>query len=350
VKRVLAAALAALALGGCGAGETVGYYWQSAAGQLDVVARAQPIPDAIAATDDAALKAQLARVALIRAYATSALALPDNKSYTRFSQVDRPFVVWNVFAAPPLSLAPRQWCFPVAGCVNYRGYFREADAQEEAARFRAAGDDVYVSGVPAYSTLGYFDDPVLSTFVHWPEVDVARLVFHELAHQIVYVKDDSVFNESFATAVEEAGVERWLAAQGNPALDAHFARSQRLRHAFRSLVETARAQLADLYAAASPPEAKLAQKAAVMAATKDAWSRAKAGEPGLAGYDRWFALGPNNASLASVALYTQMVPAFRALLRESGDDLPRFYERVKALAAMDKGERNARLAALSAAA
>ena len=133
--------------------------------------------------------------------------MPDNASYTKYADVGRAFVVWNVFAAPELSLKPRQWCFPIAGCVSYRGYFNEQEARDEAARLKLAGDDVWVSGVPAYSTLGYFDDPVLSTFVRWPEVEVARMVFHELAHQVVYVKDDTQFNESFAAAVEEAGVE-----------------------------------------------------------------------------------------------------------------------------------------------
>ena len=151
--------------------------------------------------------------------------LPDNGSYTKYADLGRPFVVWNVFAAPELSLSPRQWCFPVAGCVSYRGYFKESEAREEAARLQAAGDDVWVSGVPAYSTLGYFDDPVLSTFVRWPDVEVARMVFHELAHQVVYVKDDTQFNESFAVAVEEAGVERWLVQQANAQLDAQYART-----------------------------------------------------------------------------------------------------------------------------
>ena len=339
-----------LLLVGCSASETAGYYWQSATGQLDLVSRAKPISEAIETTSDVKLKARLVRVAEIRAFASRELGLPDNKSYTRFSQVDRQFVVWNVFAAPALSLTPRQWCFPVAGCVNYRGYFSEEDAKNEAARFKAQGDDVYVSGVPAYSTLGYFDDPILSTFINWPDIEVARLVFHELAHQIVYVKDDSNFNESFATAVEEAGVERWLATQNDPAMDAQFARSQRMRKVFRSLIEDTRAQLTAIYAERAPSEVTFAKKVAAIDAMKEAYARVKAGEPGLAGYDRWFALGPNNASLASVSIYTQMVPAFRALLRESGDDLPRFYARVKEIAAMNKAERNAVLAALATSA
>ncbi len=300
---------------------------------------------------DAALRQRLGSVLAIRAYASRELGLPDNASYTRYADLERPFVVWNVFAAPELSLVPRQWCFPIAGCVSYRGYFNEADARAEAARLAALGDDVWVSGVPAYSTLGYFDDPVLSTFVRWPQVEVARMVFHELAHQVVYVKDDTQFNESFAATVEEAGVMRWLAAQNDPALAAQYARSQRFRVEFRELMGEARAGLSALYAAELPAEEKRRAKAEVFARMKARYEHAKAGEPGLAGYDRWFAghdgSGPNNASVASVALYTAQVPAFRALLAESRGDFPRFYERVRVLAELPRKERDAALAELA---
>ena len=340
--------MAGVLLGGCGAFEATEYYWQGAAGQLDLLARAKPIDEVIAQGDDAALSGRLARAQAIRTYASRELGLPDNKSFTRYSDLGRNFVVWNVFAAPPLSLAAHQWCFPVAGCVSYRGYFHEAEARAEAARLAAAGEDVHVSGVPAYSTLGYFDDPILSTFVRWPDAELARLVFHELAHQIVYVKDDSVFNESFAVAVEEAGVERWLAAERNPQLDAQFARAQRQRVIFRDLVRDTRERLAAVYASATPEDEKRAAKSVAFAAMKDAYDRARVGDSGMAGYDRWFAgyanQGPNNASLASVALYTAQVPAFRALLAQEGGSLPRFYLRVKEMAALPKEERDVLLA------
>ena len=347
--RALLAALACAALAGCGAMEAADYYWQGATGQLDIIARAKPIAEVIGTSDDAALKARLARVQEIRGFASRELALPDNASYTRYSDLGRAFVVWNVFAAPALSLAPRQWCFPVAGCVNYRGYFNEADARAEAARIAAEGDDVWVSGVPAYSTLGYFDDPVLSTFVRWPEIEVARMVFHELAHQVVYVKDDSTFNESFAATVEEEGLKRWLRAQADPKLDAQYERSERLREVFRALVASAREQLVALYESPATDVEKRAGKAEIFARMRSAYDEAKAGAPGLAGYDRWFAgrdnAGPNNASLASVALYTGQVPAFRAVLAEVDHDLPRFYERVKEIGALAKADRDTVLAA-----
>jgi predicted aminopeptidase len=353
MRHSLLALLACLLVGGCGAFAAADYYWQGASGQIDILARAKPIDDVILASDDVTLTKRLARVQAIRAYASHELGLPDNPSFTRYSDLNRPFVVWNVFAAPPLSLTPRQWCFPVAGCVNYRGYFREDEARAEAARLAASGDDVYVSGVPAYSTLGYFNDPILSTFVRWPETELARLVFHELAHQIVYVKDDSVFNESFASAVEEAGVERWLKSEGSPQLEAQFALAQKQRAVFRELTLESRARLSQVYAGDATDEEKLAEKTAAFAAMKDAYERVKGGTPGMAGYDRWFAGyangGPNNASLAAVALYTVQVPAFRALLAQDGGDLPRFYAHVKELASLPKAERDAVLAAASGA-
>ncbi len=348
--RLLAVFVAGALLSGCGAMEAADYYFQGASGQLDIVARSRPIDEVIGDSTDAPLKRRLQRVQQIRAYASTELALPDNRSYTSYADLGRPFVVWNVFAAPALSLKPRQWCFPVAGCVSYRGYFKEDEARAEAARLAAAGDDVMVSGVPAYSTLGYFNDPVLSTFVRWPEVEVARMLFHELAHQVAYVKDDTQFNESFAATVEEAGVERWLRAQGDALLTSQFTRSQRLRAEFRVLVRDARAQLAAIYASDLPDEGKRREKAAILAAMRASYEQAKAGEPGLAGYERWFNGyangGPNNASLASVALYSGQVPAFRALLVREGGDLPRFYERVRELAVLTKPERDSALAAL----
>jgi len=188
----------ALALSGCSAVE---FYWQGLTGQVDILSRAKPISEIMESTADPALRDRLARLQAIRVFASRELALPDNRSYTSYADLGRPFVLWNVFAAPELSLAARQWCFPVAGCVAYRGYFSESDARAEAARLIAEGDDVHVGGVPAYSTLGYFDDPVLSTFARYREVELARLIFHELAHQVVYVKDDTQFNESFAATV-----------------------------------------------------------------------------------------------------------------------------------------------------
>jgi predicted aminopeptidase len=344
---VLAVLAGAVTLAACAAFETVDYYWQGAAGQWDLIARSQPIPDVIGKSD-AALAARLQRIREIRSFASRELGLPDNGSYTRYTDLGRPFVTWNVFATPELSMTPRQWCFPIAGCVNYRGYFREAEAEGELTRLKTVGDDVYIGGVPAYSTLGWFDDPVLSSFVRWPETEVARLIFHELAHQLLYVKSDSAFNESFATAVEEAGLARWLGASKDPQLATQAARTDRLRAKFRELVRTTRAKLYELYDSPLSDDDKRRGKAETIAAMKAAYENAKAGEPGLGGYDRWFAQQPNNAALAAIGIYTDRVPAFRELLREANGDLPSFYERVREMAAWPKRTRDAQLDALSA--
>ncbi len=349
--RALAAALVLPALSGCA---TAGFYWQGFAGQFDLLARARPIADVAATTADPRLKARLQQALAIRGYASDALALPDNGSYTRYVELARPFVVWNVFATPELSLAPRQWCFPVAGCVSYRGYFAEADARAEAGRLAAAGDDVHQGGVPAYSTLGYFDDPVLSTFIGYREPDLARLVFHELAHQVVYVKDDTGFNESFAVAVEEEGLRRWLAAQQGRsdagAFADYVARSDRVRAEFRALVRSTRERLAAIYGSDAADADKRVEKTAAFAQLRADYAALKAGWDGAPGFDRWFDGGANNAGVVAIGLYSDRVPQFRALLAAEGGDLPRFYARVKALAAVPKAERDAALAAHTAAA
>ena len=341
----IVAGASGLILGSC---STAQYYWQGIAGELDLLDRAQPIPSVVERTSDAALKQKLEHTIEIREFASKELALPDNGSYRRYTALDRPYVLWNVFATPPLSVEPMQWCFPVAGCVNYRGYFAEGEARAEAARLSATGDDVYVGGVPAYSTLGYFDDPVLSTIIRYPETEVARLIFHELAHQVAYTKDDTVFNESFAVTVEEVGVARWLAKRNEARLTAQFERAQRQRQAFLDLVHRTRSRLESLYASATSDEEKRAGKAAAFAAMRAEYEAQKAASGGQAGYDAWFARGANNAAIVAVGLYTEKVPQFKALLDAQGGDLPRFYARVKELSAMPKAERERELAAVSA--
>ncbi|HSS71342.1 MAG TPA: aminopeptidase [Casimicrobiaceae bacterium] len=341
----IVAGVSALLLGSCA---SIQYYWQGIAGELDLLDRAQPIPSVVGSTPDSTLKRKLEDTLEIRDFASRKLGLPDNGSYRRYTALDRPYVLWNVFAAPSLSLDPKQWCFPVAGCVNYRGYFAEAEAQAEATRLAAGGEDVYIGGVPAYSTLGYFDDPLLSTIIRYPETEVARLIFHELAHQIVYARDDTVFNESFAVTVEEVGVERWLAQRNDPKLTAQFEMAQRQRQAFLELVHRTRLRLEALYASAASDEEKRAGKLAAFAAMGADYEAQKKAWGGHAGYDAWFARGPNNASIVAVGLYTEKVPQFKALLDAEGGDLPRFYARVKELAAMPKPDRDGTLAAVAA--
>ena len=344
VKILVLLALSAL-LGGCA---SIDYYLQSIGGQMDVWRRERPIDDWLAdpGTQDA-LKHKLARVLEIRGFASRELQLPENGSYRRYADLQRPYVVWNVFAAEEFSLEPKQSCFLFAGCVGYRGYFSHDDAERYAAGLRAQGFDVYVGGVPAYSTLGWFNDPVLNTFVGYPDTELARIIFHELAHQLVYVKDDSVFNESFAVTVENEGVRRWLAAHGDPAKRAVFDAAQRRRHEFLALMERYRHRLGALYKSEAAEQEKRAGKRAAFDAMLAEYRALKAQWGGYAGYDAIVGEQPNNAALASVAIYTRFVPAFVALLDAEQRDLARFYAAVRDIGRLGKSERDARLHALA---
>ncbi len=322
----------------------IGYYAQTVRGQLDIWRRERPIE---AVMQDAAsspkLREQLALVLQAREFASAELGLPQNGSYRRYADVERPYVLWNVFAAPEFSLQPAQWCFVMAGCVSYRGYFAQTDANAFAAEAAALGHDTYVGGVPAYSTLGWFADPVLNTFVNYPAAELARLIFHELAHQVVYVKDDSVFNESFAVAVEREGLKRWLARHGSAQDRERHEKMQSYRAGFLALLQTYRGRLETLYRQALAPEAMRASKRQLFGDMQRDYGELKKSWGGFAGYDRWFAQTPNNALLASVSIYTQRVPAFEAMLAAQGGDLPKFYAAVKALARLDKPAREAAL-------
>jgi len=335
IRRLVIASLAVLA-GGCSG---IGYYWQSVNGQLDIWSRERPVTEVIAdpGTDEK-LRRKLARVEKIRDFASRELKLPDNASYRSYADLERPFAVWNAFAAPEFSVSLLQWCFPIAGCVVYRGYFDQASADRFAAGLAAQGADVYVAGVPAYSTLGYFADPLLNTFIYFPDVEIARLLFHELAHQVAYAPDDTVFNESFAVTVETEGMKRWIASTGDPAVPAEFERRQRAREEFRQIVERCRQRLDALYRSGVAREAMRARKAAILEQMAEEYRGLK-DSTGFAGYDRWFAQRPNNAQVASVVIYTQLVPAFQALLEREGGDLGRFYAQVKSLANLPKDER-----------
>lgn len=328
-------------IGGCA---QLGYYVQAAHGQFTLLADAKPIEDWLAdpAVGDK-LKVKLAKVKEIRRFAARELGLPDNNSYKTYTDLKRPYVLWNVVATPELSLRPKQWCFPVAGCVNYRGYYSKNEAQDYAAELRQEHYDVQVSGVPAYSTLGWFNDPVLSSFINYPDGELARLIFHELAHQVVYAQGDSQFNESFATAVEEAGVERWMVTHGDDRMRTLYKQYEGRKQDFLALLLKYRKKLAANYARSADDGEKRKRKAEIFQALKDEYQTLKVRWGGFAGYDRWFAEPLSNAHLASVATYHDLVPGFRALLaREKSFD--KFYEAVRVLAALDKDERHRRLA------
>jgi predicted aminopeptidase len=352
----IVAALALVVLVAAGAGcSSLGYYAQAAQGHLSMLAAARPIDDWL---DDPVtpppVKQRLERAREIRAFASNELGLPDNRSYTAYADLKRPAVVWNVFATPELSLQLKTWCYPLFGCAAYRGYFDQRDARQLAADLHAQGYDVHVGAVPAYSTLGWMDwlggDPLLNTFIGYPDGELARMIFHELAHQVVYVKDDTAFNESFATAVERAGVRRWLARRGDDRLRSEYARFEARRAEFIALLLDYRRRLVEAFAHGSD-EAKRERKRAILANLKDEYRRVKSERwDGWAGYDRFFAQELGNAHLAAVGAYNDLVPAFEVLLARQNGDLPKFYAEVKRLASMPRAERDAELHGLAPAA
>ncbi len=337
----IAMAAMLLLLSGCA---DVGYYLQSINGQLQLNAARRPVEQLMADADTPGLlKARLKRAAEIRRFASEELHLPDNGSYRAYADLKRPFVVWNVFAASEFSVEPRRWCFPVAGCVAYRGYFAKDAADAYASTLRADGFDVHVAGIPAYSTLGWFDDPLLNTFIQYPEYELARLIFHELAHQVAYVKGDSEFNESFAMAVEIAGVDRWIALHGDAVMRADAERARMRRAQFAALVLGAREELGKLYLSRLAPEAMRERKAAMFEQLRRDYAQLKQSWGGFAGYDGFFT-DINNAQLASFSVYHTLLPAMQRLLAQQGGDIDAFLIEIRRLAALPKSQRDAALA------
>lgn len=336
--------LTAIVLTALLAGCDARYYWQAAAGQLDLIQRRVPIDTLIAAdATPTQLKKQLQYILDVRAFAANTLQLETGNHYLAYADLERPYVVWNVFAAPDLSLQNERWCFPIAGCVPYRGYFAEADAKAFADSIAVKGLDTYVGGVPAYSTLGWFDDAVLNTFIQRDPITLAGLIFHELAHQTLYLPGDSTFNESFATAVEHIGIEQWItAAQLEPLLPDYQAAQQRHRE-FLALVLDHRAALETLYDSDQSRTDKLAGKAQLTAQLLQDYQSLKAQWNGYDGYDRWFAGPLNNAQLSTVATYHQLEPGFRALFNQSDNNLALFYQRCRELADLEQSERHSYL-------
>ncbi len=316
------------------------YYAQAVNGHVDVLRRSQPISTIITAPDvDQKLKHTLSRVVLLREFASRELKLPDNKSYTSYADLQRPYVVWNVFASPELSLELKQWCFIKAGCVNYRGFFSKTKAERYAQTLKNKGYDVFVGGIRAYSTLGWFNDPVLNTFLGYSEIELAGLIFHELAHQVVYVPGDSVFNESFATVVEHEGIRRWIASNGSTADQAAFNARQERRSVFTALVLKHRKRLQKLFAADISDAEKRIVKAQIFDDLRAEFAQLKATNAEFSSYDQWFAQVLNNARLATISIYTQLLPAFQSLLTQHNRDMNPFFEMVKEISKLPKEDR-----------
>ncbi|MDB5875414.1 MAG: hypothetical protein JWQ07_4856 [Ramlibacter sp.] len=341
---VAVGAVAALCLSGCA---NLGYYWQSATGHLKVMSAAKPVEDWIAdAQAPQRLKDRLVLSQRIRSYAVTELKLPDNPSYRRYADLHRSAVVWNVVAAPVYSVTLKSWCFPVTGCVTYHGYFDEATARAEAAQLAGEGYESNVYPVPAYSTLGWMNwaggDPLLNTFIFYPEGELARLIFHELAHQVVYAKNDTMFNESFATAVERLGSARWLATQAGEDARKDYAEFNGRRNQFRALALATRKRLEKIYAETTGAERDALKQAALRdfragyAQLRDSWGGDAAR---FRAYDLYVERA-NNASFGAQAAYDEFVPGFEALFGREGRDWKRFYDAARRLADLPKEERH----------
>lgn len=328
--RGLLGAGAALLLSAC---STVSYLAQAAHGQWQLMRARQPIERVIAdPATSANLKSKLTLVEDIRSFAVTDLHLPDNRSYRSYSDLKRPYAVWNVVAAPTLSVKPLHWCFPVAGCTDYRGYFHEQRARRFAAELAAGGNDVLVEGVTAYSTLGHFDDPVLNTMLRYDDLELASVIFHELAHQLIYVPGDSEFNESFAVTVETEGLARWLRARGRADEIQLYSEQRGTELQINERFSAARARLKKLYASALPSDQKRQHKEEILARTGQEVLAIEQRAHMHSDYDRWISAGLNNAHLAAVGTYFDCVGGFEALLRQQQGDLPQFYAAVRRMA------------------
>ena len=316
------------------------YYAQAVDGQMEILRKVQPINTIVADPNtDKTLKKALSKVILLRKFASNTLKLPENESYMDYADLKRPYVVWNVYATPEFSTKLKEWCFVGAGCVKYRGFFSKDEADYFAEELRNKGYDVHVGGIRAYSTLGWFDDPVLNTFIGFSEIQLARLIFHELAHQVVYVQDDTEFNESFATLVEQEGTRRWLASNSTLEQQDKFDAGQRRELIFTKLVLKYRERLKRLFSSNTNDSEKRNSKLNIFSDLQEEFSQLKATDKELSKYDKWFELQMNNALLATVSTYTKLVPEFRSLLIRQGGDMELFYSAVQDISKLTKNDR-----------
>ncbi|MCK6190290.1 aminopeptidase [Pseudomonas sp. EYE_354] len=333
------AVLMLMLLSGC---SSVSYYSQLAGGQWQLLRAREPVAQVIADPARAqSLREHLAQSQRARTFASEQLHLPDNQSYRLYADIGRPYVVWNVFATQEFSLSPENHCFPIAGCVAYRGYYSQGAARGEAALLRQQGMDVSIGGVEAYSTLGWFNDPIMSSMMHWGDERLATLIFHELAHQRFYVKDDTEFNESFATFVEQEGTRQWRAVRG---LAPQSEATRQQRDQFIQLILDTRKRLETLYAQPLAADAMRQAKAAQFERLRREYRQLRDGPwRGDKRYDAWINQPMNNARLLPFGLYDRWVPAFAALFRQEGGDWPKFYAAVENMGGLPVAQRKAAL-------
>lgn len=336
--RMLPLLAALVVAGGCA---TFGYYAQAVGGQLELTRSSRPV-DALLADPQTPpeLRERLLLAGEVAGFSRSELGMDGGGSFRTYAALDRPYVVWNLFAASPLSLDGRRWCYPVVGCVPYRGFFKRRSAERAAARLAADGFETYLAGVPAYSTLGWFNDPLLSTFIDWPEARFVELLIHEIAHRRIWARNDAVFNESFAEYAGETGTRLWFAADGQDAEYAAYKADRKAWRRMKQLLLRARDRLAEVYRGDSDDSLRFREKARVLAALRRCYREHR---PMIGGgsFDG-LVDGVNNAYLVALGAYADWRPAFAALHRQAGD-WGGFLEAADALAALDTDERTAAL-------
>ena len=334
-----------LSLGGCA---DMGYYWHSARGHLAVMNQRVDIDELVAdETTDAVLRERLLLVKEIRRFSVERLKLPQNDSYLSYVELDRPWLIQNLFAAPEFSTRLHQWCYPVIGCASYRGYYDEKRLADYVEELESRGLEVYTGRVSAYSTLGWFDDPVLSSFIDWPDHRLAGLLFHELTHQQIYIDDDTTFNESLASAVQQVGTELWLESRKQYDELERIARWLQYRAEVIELIQATRARLQTLYATDASDDEKRRDKQTIFEQARSEHTRLAMQHGINGGYSGWFAGEMNNAKIGSVAAYNSQMPAFINMIRAHGNDFERFYRYAETIGRLVKEDRDRCLEAWS---
>lgn len=319
---------------------TIGYYHQSISGHFKLISKREPIADIVKDPQrDEKLVEQLNLAQKLRDFASSRLSLPENDSYRSYVQLEAPYVTWNVFAAPQFSTTLNQWCFLVIGCVPYRGYFDKQEAESYAEQIAQLGQDVYVAGVPAYSTLGWFDDPLLSSMIDRGELTTAAYIFHELAHQQFYVNGDGAFNEAFATAVEEIGVILWLESQQRTDEVTNYENFLLQKNIFFDFVKVSRNEFDELFDQDFDIDKMQAEKEILIAEMRRKFSNLSENNEHIIRYSRWMSGPLNNAQLGAISLYRELVPAFRKLFSVCAQDFGMFYSQVERIAKLPQDDR-----------
>ncbi len=342
---LIAAGALLTGLSGC---STLRYYGQALSGHLELVSRAEPLDTVLQREDlDPETRKRLERAREVRHFASNELGLPKNGSYTQYADIGRPYAVWNVVATPEFSVTPLRWCYFIAGCVSYRGYFDLDEARANAREFRAQGLDVMVGGSQAYSTLGWFDDPLLNTFIERPGDQLVNIIVHELAHQRLYIKNDTAFNEAFATAVAREGVRRWFRKHGVTGGYEAYLEAENRRSEFHKLLISTRERLRTLYRRDISESKMRSEKEAVFADLQDQYLIFKQRWNDYDGYDAFMRQKLNNAQLAMIATYRQHVPAFEALIAQNHGDMEAFYRAAARIGNMPREHRQATLVALA---